>query len=263
MRLFLWTFYRKSVGVNGKQETIPIYPDDARMASLVEFCAAAGHEINNPLAVILGRVHLLLKVENDPARRQSLETIAGQALRVRDMICDVMVFADPPTPQPIRFAVRVEISQIIESQLIIARRQFGEKIPQVKFDCNEDIFLEADRDQFLTVISEVLRNSLHPSTAATSVQIEVQQTEDHQCEIRVTDNGRGLTPEEMQHLFDPFYSGRQAGRGLGFGLSKAYRLAELHQATIEVNQIRETPSLQFIVHWPLAVGQAVPDMNNN
>ncbi|WP_339750027.1 HAMP domain-containing sensor histidine kinase [uncultured Rubinisphaera sp.] len=247
--------------MNSKQETISIHPDDVRMASLVEFCAAAGHEINNPLAVILGRVHLLLKEEHDPARRQSLETIAGQALRVRDMIGDVMVFADPPSPQTTRFSVRDEIPQIIESQLAIARRQFGEEIPQVQFDCHEEIFLEADRDQFLTVISELLRNTLHPSTAATSVQIEVLQAKDHHCEIRITDDGRGLTPEEVQHLFDPFYSGRQAGRGLGFGLSKAYRLAELHHATIEVKQNSEECGLQFIVNWLLAADQAVPDMN--
>ncbi|TWT61849.1 sensor histidine kinase [Rubinisphaera italica] len=240
--------------MNSKQETISIHPDDARMASLVEFCAAAGHEINNPLAVILGRVHLLLKDEHDPARRQSLETIAGQALRVRDMIGDVMVFADPPSPQPSRFVVHDEISKIIESQLAIARRQFGDEVPQIKFDCSEEIILEADRDQFLTVISELIRNTLHPSTAATSIQIEILEADD-QCEIHVTDDGRGLTPEEMQHLFDPFYSGRQAGRGLGFGLSKAYRLAELHQATIEVIQIPETHGLQLVVIWPLAVGE--------
>ena len=53
-------------------------------------------------------------------------------------------------------------------------------------------------------------------------------------QIRISDDGPGITPEERRHIFDPFYSARQAGRGLGLGLSKAWRIITNHGGRIEV-----------------------------
>lgn len=72
----------------------------AKLEALAEFAAGAGHEINNPVATIVGRTELLLKGETNPERRQALLTIGAQALRIRDMIGDLMVYARPPQPQP-------------------------------------------------------------------------------------------------------------------------------------------------------------------
>ena len=72
----------------------------AKLEALAEFAAGAGHEINNPAATIVGRVELLLKGETNPERRQALLTIGAQALRIRDMIGDLMLFARPPRPEP-------------------------------------------------------------------------------------------------------------------------------------------------------------------
>ena len=71
----------------------------AKLEALAEFAAGAGHEINNPVATIVGRAELLLKGETNPERRQALLTIGAQALRIRDMIGDLMLFARPPKPE--------------------------------------------------------------------------------------------------------------------------------------------------------------------
>ncbi|MEK6246958.1 MAG: ATP-binding protein [Planctomycetales bacterium] len=55
--------------------------------------------------------------------------------------------------------------------------------------------------------------------------------------ISVVDDGPGLSPEQHRHLFDPFYSGREAGRGLGFGLSKCWRIIQNHGGRIEVESL--------------------------
>ncbi|MDF1743086.1 MAG: histidine kinase dimerization/phospho-acceptor domain-containing protein, partial [Gimesia sp.] len=78
-----------------------IFPSTDKLEAMAEFAAGAGHEINNPVATIVGRVQMLLKGETDPDRRQSLATIGGQAYRVRDMIGDAMLFARPPDPRPV------------------------------------------------------------------------------------------------------------------------------------------------------------------
>ena len=67
--------------------------------------------------------------------------------------------------------------------------------------------------------------------------------------IRVTDDGPGITPEERRHIFDPFYSARQAGRGLGLGLSKCWRIVTNHGGRIEVES-RPGQGTTFVITLP-------------
>jgi signal transduction histidine kinase len=70
-----------------------------KLEALAEFAAGAGHEINNPLTVISGRAQLLLREETNPERRHALALINAQAMRVYEMIADMMLFARPPRPE--------------------------------------------------------------------------------------------------------------------------------------------------------------------
>ena len=69
--------------------------------------------------------------------------------------------------------------------------------------------------------------------------------------ISVTDHGPGLNEKDRRHLFDPFYSGRQAGRGLGFGLPKCWRIVSNHQGQIEVSSA-PGEATTITVYWPSA-----------
>jgi nitrogen-specific signal transduction histidine kinase len=68
--------------------------------------------------------------------------------------------------------------------------------------------------------------------------------------LEVGDNGPGLSDADRRHLFDPFYSGRQAGRGLGFGLCKCWRIVTAHGGSVEVNSV---PWVQTAIttYWPV------------
>src|SRR5664279_4055523 len=70
-----------------------------KLEAMAEFAAGAGHEINNPLTVIAGRAQLLLRGETDPERRHALALMNAQAMRVYEMIADMMLFARPPRPE--------------------------------------------------------------------------------------------------------------------------------------------------------------------
>lgn len=229
-----------------------ISPNPKHLSALIEFAAAAGHEINNPLAVILGRTQLLLNREKDEANRQALETIAGQTLRIRDMIGDVMLFADPPPPNRQTCTVSEIIPQLADKLRAQLQKQTNHSIPQVTLDLPDHLELSADVDQFQTVISELLRNALHPSTEATQVSLIVKTASRQKLflEIMITDNGKGLSENEAEHVFDPFYSGRQAGRGLGFGLCKAWRFVTLHEGSITLKQKKDKQGLSAVVLWP-------------
>ena len=62
--------------------------------------------------------------------------------------------------------------------------------------------------------------------------------------LQIEDNGPGIPPEVRPHIFDPFYSGREAGRGLGFGLSKAWRIITLHGGSLSVDSAADRRDLQ-------------------
>jgi signal transduction histidine kinase len=67
--------------------------------------------------------------------------------------------------------------------------------------------------------------------------------------ISVTDTGPGIAPEVLPHIFDPYYSGREAGRGLGLGLSKAWRIVEQHGGRIEAENL-PVGGLRFTIYLP-------------
>ncbi len=206
---------------------------------MAEFAAGAGHEINNPVATIAGRSALLLKTETDPERRRILETIGGQAYRIRDMIGDAMTYARPPEPIPEEFNPAAEIGPIIDT----LKQQFPHKKVAIETSLDETIRLNADREQFRVVVSCLIKNSFEVIDQEGVIRVELDRTSeelDHPSEsdashirFSVSDNGVGLSEIERDHLFDPFYSGRQAARGLGFGLSKCWQILRLHGGEIE------------------------------
>ncbi len=225
-----------------------IVPDAAKLEAMAEFAAGAGHEINNPVATIVGRVQMLLKSETDPERRQALSTIGGQAYRVRDMIGDAMLFARPPAPRP----ETLSLSQAIDDVLTSLQEEINQGEVQLEVNVAEALSLYADETQWKVVLSNLLLNSLQAMEAGGQIKISASPLETESgpfIHLKVIDEGAGLTEEERIHLFDPFYSARQAGRGLGFGLSKSWRIAMQHGATIaaETNSDR---GVTFHLYWP-------------
>lgn len=231
------------------QDSVAVWqPSPDRLEALAEFAAGAGHEINNPLATILGRAQQLLRDERDPVRRESLSIIAAQALRVRDMIGDVMTFARPPLPQRETIAVGPlfqELSHRLQSALTSAgcRLELVSPVNLPEFP--------ADPVQVTVVLAELVRNAIVASGEQGGVITLHATADDQVVRLAVEDQGRGFTPLERTHAFDPFYSGRQAGRGLGFGLCKAARIVAMHGGEITISASSTGPTI-VTTCWPLA-----------
>jgi signal transduction histidine kinase len=203
-----------------------------KLEAMAELAAGAGHEINNPLTVISGRVQLFLQQESDPERRRSLAVINSQALRVSEMISNMMLFARPPEPRPQRVDLVEVIGQLVQSLEPQTRRRRAEiRAPLEQPPC----WIEADRNQLLVALRAVCENALEATGFGARVDIALQSDPGtEEVAICVSDDGPGIAPQVQRHLFDPFYSGRQAGRGLGLGLSKCWRIVTNHGGRVEV-----------------------------
>jgi signal transduction histidine kinase len=220
--------------------------EQAKLDALKELAYGASHEINNPLANIAARAQTLLRDEADPERRRALEAIHQQALRAHVLISDLMLFARPP---------RLERQEVNVQQLL--QRLQAELTPEcrrreVELFVSADPALpaiSADPTQLAVALKALLTNALE--AVGRSGRIDVTAIESSgQLQMTVHDTGPGIAPAVRPHIFDPFYSGREAGRGLGFGLSKCWRIVTAHSGRVSVGD-DDQPGATFVVELPL------------
>jgi signal transduction histidine kinase len=223
-----------------------------KLTSLAELAAGAGHEINNPLAVISGRAQYLLghqlewfAPQAEAHVRQSLQTIINQAQRIHHVLTDLMQFAKPHKPHRQLVDVGGLLRDVAASLNDLAERR------QVRILCPEaaaPVTLYADAAQIRTALRCLLRNAVEAAPAEGWASVRVEPAGDS-VRFLVEDNGKGPNPADIPHLFDPFFSGRQAGRGRGMGLPIAWRLAREHGGDAALAETLAGPT-RFVLTLP-------------
>lgn len=200
----------------------------AKMESLRQFAYGASHELNNPLANIVMRAQSLLRHETCVDRRKKLQTIETQALRAHEMISDVMLFAHPPQP---RFD-SVDLRELVGSVLIEMEPMFATRRIEVRQSAEGQFTdWQVDVTQLAECLRALFKNAIESIGQDGWMNVSLARDES-EARLSICDSGAGIDPHIIQHIFDPFFSGREAGRGLGFGLSKAWRIVQLHGGRI-------------------------------
>jgi two-component system, NtrC family, sensor kinase len=220
---------------------------DAKLAGLAELAAGAGHEINNPLAIISSNAQRLIRVEVDPSRVESLQAIIRQANRIAGLLRDLMHFARPPAPNRHAFTASELLRAIHDEFRSVAEER------EVRLDIAEppsDWWIRADQKQLRRALGAIVQNALE--AAPPEGWVRVTCWEDESITFAVEDSGPGLTPEDAEHAFDPFYSGRKAGRGRGLGLPTAWRLAQINDAELRFDSTT-APVTRFVLTTTRAV----------
>lgn len=217
-----------------------------KLEALAEFAAGAAHEINNPLAVISGQAQYLLGHEAETARQQSLQKIIGQVQRVHQVLTELMQFARPGRPQRQEVDPRLLMRETALALGDLAAHR------QVRLECQDPEglpVLHVDPRQVRTALECLVRNAIEAAPAGGWACLRARLA-GSVLEFLVEDNGTGPTPAQEDHLFDPFYSGRQAGRGRGLGLSTAWRLAREQGGEVRHDLDSPQPT-RFILTLPI------------
>ena len=225
----------------------------ARLEALRELAYGAGHEINNPLANIAARAQALLVDEVDPERRRRLATIVDQAFRARDMIGGLMVFARPPKPM----SARIAIDEILAAVLDAVRPAADTKAVRLEYSPPPaNCVVDVDASHITESIRLIAVNAVEAAAGRVALHVMAAGVgEKAVCVVTVTDDGPGMSREVLSRAFDPFFSGREAGRGIGLGLPKAWRLVEVNGGTLEIDS-RPGRGTRVIMSLPAATTEA-------
>jgi signal transduction histidine kinase len=172
-----------------------------KLEAMAEFAAGAGHEINNPLTVIAGRAQLLLQGETDPERRHALALMNAQAMRVYEMIADMMLFARPPQPNLERFDAVKWIDALVADLQPQAARQ---ETVLTRIGRREPCEIEADRTQLTVAVRALAQNAFEALGNGGRVKIEVQAN-GGELHLSVIDDGPGVSEEERRHVSIPSF----------------------------------------------------------
>lgn len=225
-----------------------------KIEALQAFAYGASHEINNPLANISTRAQTLLREETDPERRRKLAVMNSQAFRAHELIADLMLFARPP-------ALRLElidlvplVEQVLGELALDAQTQ---KTALVRVPNASPVSTTADAGHLAAALRSLCVNSLEALRLGGRIEVSVHAVAApgpdsdgrEWVEIVVADTGPGIPPEVRRHLFDPYFSGREAGRGLGLGLSKCWTIVTQHGGRIDVDSGPQ-PGATFRIRLP-------------
>ncbi len=211
--------------VDGERERL----EAAKLEALAEFAAGAGHELNNPLAVIVGRAQLLLGQTDAPETARALKIILAQAQRAHQILRDLMFVARPAEPRP-RLCRPAEILGACLDEFQDEGEARGVHLVG-EFEGREATSW-TDPEALRHIAEALIRNALQASSSGQTISLRANRR-GRELRLEVVDGGKGITTAEGARLFDPFFCGRQAGRGLGLGLPRAARLIALAGGSID------------------------------
>lgn len=204
-----------------------------KLASLGEIAAGIAHEINNPLGGILIYSNLLLEDMNDDNPiKEDLKKIVNEVNRCKNIVKGLLDFARQSEPKIESVDINKslqEVLKLIEKQALFhnieIKRNFAEKLPNVK----------GDASQLQQVFLNILINAGEAMPKGGILYVETGLSKDSNfVEIKFKDTGCGIKKENLDKIYDPFFTTKPPGKGTGLGLSVSYGIIKNHNGIIDV-----------------------------
>ena len=227
----------------------------SKMSSLGEMSAGLAHEINNPLAIIMGKTqHLGMLAEANKLDldkvRQAVKVIDETSARIDRIVKGLRSFGREGSNDPF---VLYQANKIVDEALSFCMERFRNRDVELRI-CLSDACLEIECRP--VQISQVLLNLLNNALDATAnsqerwVSLSVEYTKES-VQIRVTDSGEGIPPNIRQRIFEPFFTTKGVDKGTGLGLSIAEGIVKAHRGKIYLDE--KSKQTSFVVDLPRKV----------
>ena len=233
----------------------------ARLAGIGELSASIAHEIRNPLAAISGSVEMLEREPLATDRERLMTIVLREIERLDRLIADFLRYARPAPPACAWF----DLGPLLEEIAALSASESW----SLAIDVPEGLRLWADADQLRQVFWNLIRNAGQASEGGATVAVSARcidgAAQDDSAadrnaamegcglvEIEIRDQGEGIGPERLERIFDPFYTTKVAGSGLGLPI--VHRILEAHGATLQVDS-QPSVGTTFRVRLPLPAAE--------
>jgi PAS domain S-box-containing protein len=226
-----------------------------KMATIGRLVSGVAHEVNNPLAAILGFTDLLLENPDIPvAARDDLQIILRETQRTKEIVQDLLSFARqrPAQREP------MQLNTILRQTIKLRSYDFASHGVEVieEFDENLDLAM-GDPQQLQQVFLNILNNAydaIQESGNHGQINIRARRANEY-LEVSFTDSGTGIS--EPERIFDPFFTTKQAGKGTGLGLSICYGIVRAHGGEILCWNNEGAAGSTFLIRLPVATDAAL------
>lgn len=229
-----------------------------KMEAIGQLTGGIAHDFNNLLTVIRGSADLLRRKDlPEDKRSRYVDAISDTADRAAKLTRQLLAFARRQALKPELFDAAARIGGIAE----MLRTVLGSRIRlTVEADCR-DCFVEADAAQFETTLVNMAVNARDAMDGEGALTVSVSAKTDSGgravvC-LRVADTGHGMRPEEMNRIFEPFYTTKEVGKGTGLGLSQVYGFVKQSDGEISVESELGRGTI-FTITLPQAAPGRVP-----
>jgi len=226
-----------------------------KMATIGRLVSGVAHEVNNPLAAILGFTDLLLENPEVPtSAREDLQIILQETQRTKVIVQDLLSFA---RQRPVQREL-VQVNTLLRQTIKLRSYDFASHGVEVVEEFDESLTPAlGDAQQLQQVFLNILNNAydaVQETGQRGRISIRTARRGES-IEIAVTDNGTGIA--DPQRIFDPFYTTKQAGKGTGLGLSICYGIVRAHGGEIQCWNNGATGGSTFVVRIPVATETSV------
>jgi len=246
-----------------------------KLAAVGQLTAGVAHEINNPTAVILGNMDILLS-EIGEARSEvqtEIDLIIEQVYRIRS-ITDRLLQYSRPGPEAAHFEsyerrqqrsefegsassplspadsnAAMDINDAVSDTLHLVQHELDAKSIKLDIVFGTDVLIQVDKQEFQQVLVNFLSNGIHAVSIGGCISIATG-SDNKEVWLIVKDNGKGIAKADLQRLFDPFFTRGKEG-GTGLGLSVSYGIVRRYGGHIDV-QSEPSNGAQFKIRFPRA-----------
>lgn len=217
------------------------------------FLADVGHELRTPLTVIKGNVDLMRRI--DCGDEESMDSIENEVERLTRLVGDLLLLAQAESGKLPLVKEIVEIDSLL-LEVLNQMRVLAKDRLQLKLGEIDQVLVCGDKDRLKQVLVNLVGNAIKYTPPGGEVVVGLGKV-DNKARITVSDNGPGIPPEDLPHIFERFYRGEKSrtrsrdGKGFGLGLSIAYWIVRNHGGQIEVAS-KDPTGTTFCAWLPLA-----------
>ena len=218
-----------------------------KLAALGELTAGVAHEINNPTAVMLGNLDVIISEMGSSLEpvQDEIDLVIDQIYRIKDITNNLLQYARPDAYAG--YMTEIDVNKVIEETLKLVQHLRSGPNYKIDLSFKATLWININQQELQQVLVNLISNAIHalPEKGGL-ISIQTSDLQNKGVQIIIRDNGHGMDENMVSKVFNPFYTTRGQGEGTGLGLSISYGLVRRYGGNIEVTSTLKLGT-EFIV----------------